>query len=232
MMEDQGRRLLLAVAAAFAIMLLWSVLFPPDGEDEPPGTDEAGEVAGEDGAGDADGVEPGDADAAGDPLGSSDTVVVPRGPEKELTFESDSYRAVVSTYGATLKSWTLLGRKFEDRTKEGHPPMELVPTGTDESARQFDVSFTGVSSLQIPKETEWVAERKSDDEIWFTWDSSASRSPSPRTSPATSSSSWRSRCTDSRIRMPTPAAAGRPSIASGRPPVMWVAPFASAAPRT
>ena len=29
-MEDQGKRLMLAVGIAFAIMMVWSILFPPE----------------------------------------------------------------------------------------------------------------------------------------------------------------------------------------------------------
>lgn len=173
MMEDQGRRLLLAVAAAFAIMLLWSVLFPPDKKDEEPeDADEAGEVADGDTT-TPDGDTKPDGGEVAEPLDTDggEVVEVARGPEKDFVFEYDRYQATVSTYGGNLKSWKLLGQKFEDRTQEGKPPLELIPTGTSENMRQFDVSFTDASTLQIPTETEWVADRKSDDEIWFTWDS-------------------------------------------------------------
>jgi YidC/Oxa1 family membrane protein insertase len=172
MMEDQGRRLLLAVAAAFAIMLLWSVIFPPDKDEEEPETDEAGEVTDAEGA-PSDGSTKPDGDGAlpNTPVDSGDAVAVQRGEEKDFVFEYETYRATVSTYGANLKSWKLLGTKFEDRTVEGDPPLELVPTGAAENARQFEVSFTNSSTLQIPAETEWVADQKNADEIWFTWDS-------------------------------------------------------------
>ena len=43
-MEDQGKRLMLAVGIAFGIMLLWNVLFPPE---KPPKKDPEKAVAAE-----------------------------------------------------------------------------------------------------------------------------------------------------------------------------------------
>ena len=44
-MEDQGKRLLLAVAIAFALLWGWSILFPPEAPEKPAETDQTQEVA-------------------------------------------------------------------------------------------------------------------------------------------------------------------------------------------
>jgi hypothetical protein len=41
-MQEQGKRLLLAVALALGVMMLWQVIFPPKKADEPPPTTIAG----------------------------------------------------------------------------------------------------------------------------------------------------------------------------------------------
>ena len=94
-----------------------------------------------------------------------------RGQEREFVFEYPTHRATLTTYGATLKSWELLGSKFENRTLPGKPPLDLVPGGASENARQFAVGFTEQSTYQVPEATEWVAQEKGDNEIWFTWES-------------------------------------------------------------
>ncbi|RMH40319.1 MAG: membrane protein insertase YidC [Deltaproteobacteria bacterium] len=145
-MEDQGRRLLLAVAIAFGLMLVWQWLFPPQRKPKPdaaaePAVEEAQSGAEGDGAGR--GEEPGE-EAAG-----------PRGPERRYELAFDKFTVQFSTYGGALASWKLTEPKFADRSVDGHPPLELVRAGDDPRWRPFDVWFVD-STYGIPAAAEWT----------------------------------------------------------------------------
>jgi YidC/Oxa1 family membrane protein insertase len=164
-MEDQGKRLLLAVVIAFAIMMAWNYFFPT--EPPPPERDTLTQTGDQ---------EPGPpappkptlrtdegAPSALEPAAPSATE---RGPERLETFEFDTFRAVFTSYGAALQSWELKGRKFVVE-QDGKPrQLDLVPT-TKESLLPFRIGFDGLALL--PENTEWQVERKSDTEIAFTW---------------------------------------------------------------
>jgi len=152
--EDQGKRLLIAVAIAFGVMLLWSVLFPPGKkkteEDSKPGT---AEVQGDAGVAGQPAVGPDGKPAVGSegkpavgsdgkpavgsdgkPAAGSDgkpavTLAAMRGEEEEITFGLDAVRVVFSSWGGGIKSWQLKGSKYEDRTAGGGKQIDLVPTG-------------------------------------------------------------------------------------------------------
>lgn len=166
-MEDQGKRLLLAVVLAFAIMMGWSYLFPP--QQPPPQVDESSEtqeqtpatpelpkptLQGEAGSGGQAGVELGGAPA------------VERGEEQLYELEFDTFRAVFTSYGGALKSWTLLGDKYRVEENGETRQINLVRTG-DEALLPFRIGFDDLDL--IPAKTEWQGRRKSDTEIEFTW---------------------------------------------------------------
>src|SRR5690349_4198031 len=121
-MEDQGKRLLLAVALAFILMLGWNFLFPA--EKKPPPDDASKDTT----------AEKTEKDKAG---GSKDTPsggpaqVAPaeRPPEQQVVFQFERFRAVFSSYGGVLESWELLGERYID--KNTGDPINLVPLGKE-----------------------------------------------------------------------------------------------------
>lgn len=165
-MEDQGKRLLIAVAVAFAIMMAWNFLFPSDKPVEPPAQPTpAGQTAATPGAPAAPAAgQPGAPAAPG-----SATPAAPRGPEQIIALESPSVRVEFSSWGGALRSWQLLGSQFH---KPDHPdvPEDLVRLA-DPDRRPFSISFSEGSTVTIPANAEWRGEKKSDSEVVYTWES-------------------------------------------------------------
>lgn len=175
-MEDQGKRLFLAIALAFGVTIAWSYLFPP--EAPPPEQAERADERAEpterprtaepslprpsiaqDGAGaDADALAP--------------TPSAPRGEEQLYEFAFDTFRAVFTSYGASLKSWELQGDKYRQGEGEDARGLDLV-TLQDETVLPFRIGFEGIDLL--PAESEWRGERKSDTELEFTWSYTAEK---------------------------------------------------------
>ncbi|HLU65739.1 MAG TPA: membrane protein insertase YidC [Kofleriaceae bacterium] len=159
-MEDQGKRLLLAVAVAFAIMLAWQFLFPPEKpapEEKPAAEQESGERAERD-RGEADAP----ARAAEEPEPAR-----PRGPEETITLESPEVRAVFSSWGGALKSWELLGDQFHVPGDPGQP--EDLARLAAEGFYSFQVGFDDGSTYRVPDGAEWKGEKTGEREVTYTW---------------------------------------------------------------
>ncbi len=158
-MEDQGKRLMLAVGIAFAIMMAWSVLFPT----EPPPEDEAKtateEVQGKDGATTAAAA----AEEAADKLPKGPALV--RGEEQFFDLAFDDVKVRFSSYGAALVSYQLLGVRLENRAEK--KPEDLIRI--HEADYQFMRVWFNDSTYDIPRGAEWTGERKGDNEIHFTY---------------------------------------------------------------
>lgn len=166
-MEDQGKRLLLAVAAAFAVMTVWMFLFPPEQPEEKP-QDQTAETATPEG-GEAP-VEPGTAEAPGPdtaaPAPTPAPAVTPaeRGPEQLIEFQFDQFTAVFTTWGGALSSWQLEGERYEIDGRQ----LDLVPPGEGERSLPFLVGFDE-STYDIPELGEWQGQKTGDREVQFTW---------------------------------------------------------------
>ncbi len=188
-MEDQGKRLLLAVAIAFGIMMAWNVLFPPNkpkkksdprpeqaqttpGTANVPGAAPSGagsNAPGGVGSNAPDGV----GSNAPSGVGSNAPGVVPKGKEpaaeaacdeRVVTLtDNETLSAAFSTCGAALKSWELLGKKFENRKLK--KPINLVPPVGGHNAYLFATAFGSV----IPNGVAWNIKSQSATEVVFTW---------------------------------------------------------------
>jgi YidC/Oxa1 family membrane protein insertase len=145
-MEDQGKRLLLAVAIAFGLMLVWMYLFPPEPvEPERPDPADGERVAEERPVDETAAETAPDAEAAGDVEAPA-----PRPEEELFAFEFDAFRAEFSTYGGSLTSWEL---KDERWAKNGQL-LDLVETGARPETRPFRISFEN-STHDIPADAAW-----------------------------------------------------------------------------
>ncbi len=78
------------------------------------------------------------------------------GEAKEVVVTTDLYRAVVSTRGAGLVSWTL--REYDDASHDGRPPVELVtPDPSRPVALTTPLEGLGLGDLSLAP---WTLERE------------------------------------------------------------------------
>ncbi|ACY19360.1 membrane protein insertase YidC [Haliangium ochraceum] len=173
-MEEQSKRLLLAVGLAFVVMMGWTYLFPPEPppEEVPSAEQSAGSEETPDkpalpkptlNRADQTGDSAGDGTGA---IGLAEAQPAQRGEEQLYEFRFDKFRAVFTSHGATLKSWELLGDKYRGGEGEDAKPLDLVPL-KDESLLPFQLGFEGVDLL--PAQTEWRVERQDETTIDFLW---------------------------------------------------------------
>ncbi|HKE16337.1 MAG TPA: membrane protein insertase YidC [Kofleriaceae bacterium] len=171
-MEDQGKRLMIAVVAALAIMLLWNFFFPQakPPEQKPPAaqTPAAQTTPGTPAPAAGTPAAPG-APAGAPGTAPAGTTAKPRGPEQVIGFDYPGMRAEFSSWGGVLRSWKLLGSQFHEPGKAG-VPEDLVRLA-DSNHRPFTLSFTDGSTHSIPAGAEWRGEKRSDHEVVFTWQS-------------------------------------------------------------
>ena len=174
-MEDQGKRLLLAVAIAFGIMMVWTLVFPPDKpepkppEKKPAAAETSTTPAPAAGQPAAPGTQPAPGQSAPATAGTPPPATpVERGPEKLFTFEFAEVRATFSSWDGALKSWQLLGDQFHVPGDES-VPEDLVRLG--ETLHPFAIRFADGSTFQIPVGSEWKGEKTGDREMTFSWES-------------------------------------------------------------
>lgn len=139
-------RILLAFALSFIILFASSRLFvgPPPAEAPPNPVTEPAPPSATTPAPPPE-AESQPAEAAGEPAAQVSAEPRQGAAEEEIVVEADLYRAVFTTRGAAVKSWTL--KKFDDR--EGKP-LELVNT---DAAAEYGAPFTiWVSDEALRKE--------------------------------------------------------------------------------
>ncbi len=166
-MQDQGRRLLIAVALALGVMFTWNQFFSPTDEKK----EDSAQTQGSSGSGT--GVTPGVPAGAtvqgnvGQPANpvTASAPVAQRGPEQLETFEFPGVHATFSNHGGVLKSWHLMDKRYDRDKFKG----ELLPVKQAPGA--FAVSFPG-STYDVPAQAEWVGKRVSDREIIYSYSTS------------------------------------------------------------
>ncbi|MFN0250833.1 MAG: membrane protein insertase YidC [Kofleriaceae bacterium] len=151
-MQDQGKRLLLAVALALGVMLVWNFIFPPAQEQKSPDTTAQGSGS----AGSAAATPP----PSTGPIVPSE-IEAPRGAEERLSLAFPNFSVTFSSYGGNLVSFKLSDKRFDrDQTKG-----ELISQEPDTGA--FGVNFAR-STYVLPKKSEWKGERVSDTSVKYT----------------------------------------------------------------
>ena len=162
-MQDQGKRLLLAVAAALGVLLLFQYFGPKDEKKPDP-------VAGSGSAATAKTTAENIRLDVGPCVANAEQPA--RGPEQflDVTFEG-RFSAKFSSYGAELVSWKLADPRFgHDQTKG-----ELLPDRLKFPEKgAFGLGFTCDSSFQLPLHGEWKGERVSDTVIKYVYPASPS----------------------------------------------------------
>jgi YidC/Oxa1 family membrane protein insertase len=162
-MQDQGKRLLLAVALALGVMFAWQLLFP--GKEPPP--DQA----------------PPDAatvevqhqwSLAGVPSDPADAPpAVDAQDEQLLELAHPGFVATFSSHGGVLRSWKLTDKRFQrDRSRGELLPCTLVEDNTRceplPDAGAFGVNFWD-STFVLPERTVWTGTKVSDTEVRYTY---------------------------------------------------------------
>jgi YidC/Oxa1 family membrane protein insertase len=149
-MQDQGKRLLFAVALMLGVLLLWQKLFPP--ADQP--KDGQGSAAGS--AGSAF-VVPNNANKPTSPVGFSEQLAAAPGTTIDLKFPK--FTATFSSTDGTLSGWHLADSRYDKDATHG----ELIPAqGAD-----FLVGFTKDSTFKLPKHAQWTGEKISDHQVTY-----------------------------------------------------------------
>lgn len=127
-MENQGNgRVILAVALAFAVLFLWSYLFP--GKQPPPKLPASLEAA-----------------AAAAPLRDD-----PLPQEQEFAFKGRGFEAVISSHGARIKSWKILDAQY---AAPNGAPLDLITKAPGLSREPWpgEVSLLDPDAdLQLPR---------------------------------------------------------------------------------
>jgi len=155
---------MLAVGIAFAIMMVWSVVFPT----EPPPEEEAKPVAEETSdkggktASSKNGTSP---SADGDVATGAEEAPLVRGDEEFYELSSDTIKLRFSSYGAALVNYQLLDERLENRAL--HTPEDLIRV--QKGDYQFGRIWFEDSTYDILLGAEWSADKKSETEIHFTY---------------------------------------------------------------
>src|SRR5690349_4756683 len=110
-MQDQGKRLLLAVALALGVILVWNTFVH---HDEPPPPPTTGSATGGSG-GSATSPTPG----ASVPMTPPPVENVPRPPEETQTLRFPNVEATFSNYCGGLKEWRLTDKRYEHDVTKG-----------------------------------------------------------------------------------------------------------------
>ncbi len=176
-MQDQGKRLMLAVGLALIVMLTWQMIFKPKDADQPDQKGSGSAVVTQQGqahsqVGVATGEQPAQpaqssgpsAPAAPSAPTATAPVVAPepvRGPEQKITLDYPAFHATFSSYGGVLQGWKLTDPRYERDATKG----ELLP-----EYGAFSVNFAA-STYVLPEKTEWTGEKVSPNEVRYTYHS-------------------------------------------------------------
>src|SRR5450432_3545777 len=143
-MQDQGKRLILAVGLALGVLLLWQKLFPPKEEPKPP---------------------PGAGSGSGALVATAQPRSLvgfegeaPNAPAQIITLKFPNFSASFSNINGALTSWHLNDPRYvEDATKG-----ELV-SGEGE----LEVGFTKDSTFKLPKHVAWTGTQLDDHKVEY-----------------------------------------------------------------
>jgi len=153
-MENQGKRLLLAVGLALGVMLVFQMIWKPkdDGKKKP--VDGSGSQI---------------AQTTGKPTPPpiSTTPEAPRGPEEKIVLDFPQVKATFSSYGGSLVSWQLTDAKYKKDQSTQHKG-ELLPGRAGTGG--FFVDFPR-SDIQLPPNVEWKGTKVSDTQVTYTLES-------------------------------------------------------------
>lgn len=190
-MQDQGKRLLIAVALALGVMLVYNLVFhneepppaPSSSTQAPPkpATPQVGVTTG--GAPAA----PGSAGQAAGPAGvmAPPAEEAPRPPEQVIELPFDNVVATFSSHCGGLTSWQLTDKRYKHDATQGQmlpakgqlmmkgPSGKRGPVPPEQLANlpacgAFDVNFAS-STFVVPRNAVWKGEQVSGTEVRYTY---------------------------------------------------------------
>jgi YidC/Oxa1 family membrane protein insertase len=198
-MQDQGKRLLIAVALALGVMLVWNTLFhkdepPPSptagsGVTPKPVTPQVGVATGGSSAPDKPsptGAETPSPTPAAVPAAAGQLVEeAPRPAEKTITLPFSNVVATFSSYCGGLKSWQLTDKRYaNDATKGWLLPERSLMTVTDPSGKPVPAPAGQLTNLPecgafdvnfasstfvVPRHAVWRGEQTGKTEVSYTY---------------------------------------------------------------
>src|SRR5215510_4321054 len=182
-MQDQGKRLLLAVALGLGMLLLWNQF---SHKDEPPPKPPAGQTVGS-----------GQTVAPNQPLltlpigpregsSSAEAPASSAAPSETIQLESPQFVATFSSVCGGLTSWHLTDKRYErDATKGELLPERSQMTVEDASGKRrpptaaelanvpacgaFEVNFVTGSTYVVPRNAAWKGEKVSPREVRYSF---------------------------------------------------------------
>lgn len=169
-MQEQGKRLLLAVALALGVMMLWQVIFPPKKDDTPPAQTTA------QGSGSSAATPSPAPGTTAPPTATKLSSKAPRGAEQTIELKYPNFVATFSSWGGNLVGWRLTDNRYErDATKGellvgvGDARGKRDPKLAELAPGTFDVSFRDDSTYDVPAHSEWVGTKVDDRTVKYTW---------------------------------------------------------------
>jgi YidC/Oxa1 family membrane protein insertase len=160
-MQDQGKRLLIAVALALGVMFAWQTFFAPKEDKKPKAVATQGSNVGS-GSADPSAVAtvPSSVGVSTQPS-ATPAAPVTLGPEQEIKLSFPNVDATFSSHGGVLKSWHLTDKRYDKDKNKG----ELLPA--QPATGMFGVNFAS-STYVLPAQTEWKGTKVSDREVLYT----------------------------------------------------------------
>jgi YidC/Oxa1 family membrane protein insertase len=150
-MQDQGKRLLLAVALALGVMLLWNAIFSPKNDDQKKKAQQQTTTQ------------------TTGPSAVHATSLVGTAPdlpdtkpatESKIVLKFPSFVATFSNKGGVLRSWQLTDKRYQNDATQGEL---LAPDGA------FEVGFTKDSTYQLPKDQDWTGKQTGERTVEYTY---------------------------------------------------------------
>jgi hypothetical protein len=167
-MENQGKRLLLAVGLALGVILVWNMVFAPEKKEPPPKDPNAPVLVKA-------------TSTVGLSLENPAAQLPEPGPENTITLDFPGrFTATFSDRIGGPVSWKLADARYEKDQTRG----ELLPSVPGTGAFQVDFAK---STYVLPKNLTWQGTKVSDTQVRYTASTSRRRSRSTRTS---SSCGW------------------------------------------
>src|SRR5438876_6934481 len=173
-MEDQGKRLLLAVGISMALVVGWQLLFPP--KPKPPENKPAAAATAPAGAtGTAASTAPG---ASAAPAAGATAPAKPSEPTAPACdaktahteiLTSKRVRAVFSECGGALQSWRMIDTKYTQKAADGKlEPLDLVARPQQPEYFPLQTSFPE-STADVDRSSHWTLTKKSETELEASW---------------------------------------------------------------
>jgi YidC/Oxa1 family membrane protein insertase len=174
-MEDQGKRLLLAVGISMVLVLGWQFLQPKQQPKPPtPAAAVTTPVAGDAGVASASGAPTAANPAA--PGTDATKPVEPSAPACDAKtaqteiLSTPRVRAVFSECGGALASWRMVDTKYTQKAPDGktNVPLDLVARPEQSMYLPLQVSFPE-STVNVDRNSKWTLTRKSETELEASW---------------------------------------------------------------